>query len=176
MLLLGCDKQPAPPSQPVTKTTSSAETGQLDTRERGKPAPPTIFTTPDGKPVTLAAFKGKPLLVNLWATWCGPCVKEMPSLDKLAKARGGTLQVVTVNQTDSAEAIAKWWAPRGFTSIAQYRDEDGLLGPALGSGVLPTTVLFDAQGREVWRVVGDLDWAGPRAADLLRQVATTPSP
>jgi thiol-disulfide isomerase/thioredoxin len=170
MLLAACDKQPTPAPQPNTSATPEAEAGKLDTTHRGKAIAPSVFTAPNGKPVTLAAFKGKPVLVNLWATWCGPCVKEMPSLDRLAKRGAGKLVVLTVNQTDNADAIAKWWTPRQFTMLQPYRDEDGKLGFDFESGVLPTTVLYDAQGKEVWRIVGGMDWDGARAKELLAGV------
>jgi thiol-disulfide isomerase/thioredoxin len=170
MLLAACDKQPTPAPQPKAVETPKEEPGALDITQRGKAAPETTFTAPDGKPVTLAAFKGKPILVNLWATWCGPCVKEMPSLDRLAKRGANKLLVLTVNQTDDAAAIAKWWAPRQFTTLAAYRDEKGSLGFAFETGVLPTTVLYDAEGKEVWRIVGGMDWDGARANTLLAAV------
>jgi thiol-disulfide isomerase/thioredoxin len=170
LLLAACDKQPMPAPQPKVVEVPKEEPGALDITQRGKAAPATGFTAPDGKPITLAAFKGKPLLVNLWATWCGPCVKEMPSLDRLAKRGAGKLQVVVVNQTDDAAAIAKWWAPRQLTNLAAYRDEAGKLGFDFETGVLPTTVLYDAEGKEVWRIVGGMDWDGARANMLLADV------
>ncbi len=170
LMLAACDKQPTPTPQPKAVEAPKEEPGALDITQRGKVAPATVFNAPDGKPVTLAAFKGEPVLVNLWATWCGPCVKEMPSLDRLAKRGAGKLQVVVVNQTDDAAAIAKWWAPRQFAMLQPYRDEKGSLGFDFETGVLPTTVLYDAQGKEVWRIVGGMDWDGPRANTLLATV------
>jgi hypothetical protein len=77
---------------------------------------------------------------------------------------------VVVNQTDDAGAIAKWWAPRQLTNLAAYRDEAGKLGFDFETGVLPTTVLYDAEGKEVWRIVGGMDWDGARANMLLADV------
>ena len=94
----------------------------------------------------------------------------MPSLDQLAKRSAGKLVVLTVNQTDKADAIANWWAPRGFTTLSPYRDEEGKLGFDFESGVLPTTVLYDAQGKEVWRIVGGMEWDGDKARALLAGV------
>jgi thiol-disulfide isomerase/thioredoxin len=170
LFLVACDRQPTPAPQPKAVETPDAEAGKLDISQRGKVTVPSTFTAPDGKPITLAAFKGKPLLVNLWATWCGPCVKEMPSLDRLAKRGAGKLQVLVVNQTDDAAAIAKWWAPRQFAMLQPYRDEEGKLGFDFETGVLPTTVLYDADGKEVWRIVGGMDWDGARANTLLADV------
>ncbi len=170
LLLAACDTQPTPAPQPSTSATPEPGAGTLDTTHRGKAMAASAFNAPDGKPVTLAAFRGKPVLVNLWATWCGPCVKEMPSLDRLAKRSAGKLVVLTVNQTDKADAIANWWTPRGFTTLSPYRDEEGKLGFDFESGVLPTTVLYDAQGKEMWRIVGGMDWDGDKARALLAGV------
>ncbi len=170
LLLAACDKQPATPPQPKAVETPGTDAGKLDATHRGEAVAASAFTAPDGKAITLAAFRGKPLLANLWATWCGPCVKEMPSLDRLAQRSAGRLTVVTVNQTDDAAAIAKWWASRDLKALRPYRDEEGKLGFDFGSGVLPTTVLYDADGKEVWRIVGGMDWDGARAEELLAAV------
>ena len=178
LLLAACDKQPTPAPQPKAAANASAvepvtgpePAGALDVSKRGTAAPTSSFTSSDGKPVTLASFKGKPVLVNLWATWCGPCVAEMPSLDRLAKRGAGKIAVLTVNQSDDAAAIDKWWASRSFTTLTPYRDADGKLGFAFDTGVLPTTVLYDAEGKEVWRIVGGMNWDGPRANTLLAEV------
>jgi thiol-disulfide isomerase/thioredoxin len=170
LFLSACDREPAPAPQANAVAPAEADAGKLDITHRGQAMAASSFTGPDGKPVTLAAFRGTPVLVNLWATWCGPCVKEMPSLDRLAERTAGKLKVLTVNQTDDAAAVAKWWAPRGFTKLEPYRDEQGKLGFDFESGVLPTTVLYDAEGKEVWRIVGGMDWEGPRASTLLADV------
>ena len=128
------------------------------------------FVDPAGKPVTLAAFKGQPVLVNLWATWCGPCVKEMPSLDRLAARTKGQLRVLAISQDAAKQAVdpvPAWWAKAGLANLQPYRDGENNLGFAYGGGQLPTTVLYDASGKEVWRVMGDMDWNGPEAAALL---------
>jgi thiol-disulfide isomerase/thioredoxin len=145
LILSACDKQPAPAPQPKAVATPAAEAGALDITQRGKATAPSTFSAPDGKPVTLAAFKGKPVLVNLWATWCGPCVKEMPSLDRLATRSAGKLHVVVVNQTDDAAAIAKWWAPRKFAMLQPYRDEAGKLGFDFESGRRPCFTMHRAR-------------------------------
>jgi thiol-disulfide isomerase/thioredoxin len=132
----------------------------------GKPAPAAAFTGPDDAPVTLAAFKGKPLLVNLWATWCAPCVAEMPTLDKLAVARSKTMTVLAVAQDlQGAKVVDPWFQKAGLTALQPYIDpQNGLLDAA--NGALPTSILYDAKGREVWRVVGAIDWQGEEAKAL----------
>jgi thiol-disulfide isomerase/thioredoxin len=172
-MIAGCDTQspPEPQANAVSPSGLPEEPAVIERSFRGKPAPVVTFTAPDGKPVTLAAFKGTPVLVNLWATWCGPCIKEMPSLDRLATRTQGTLKVLTVSQdTDGMTTVAPWWAPRQFRAIEPYLDPQATLGFAFESGTLPTTVLFDAKGKEVWRLVGGMDWDGERAKALLAEI------
>src|SRR6185369_9538301 len=129
------------------------------------------FDDPDGKPVKLGAFKGKPLLVNLWATWCAPCVKELPTLDRLAKEGG--VQVLAVSQDSGPHpSVVAFLQSHQIATLKPYQDSNMSLTGALGPDtVLPTTILFDANGREVWRYVGDFDWASPEAARLLSEAA-----
>ena len=130
------------------------------------------FTDPSGRPTSLAAFRGQPLLVNLWATWCAPCVKEMPALDRLAARAKGKLRVLVVNQDSARQAVdpvPAWWSEHKLTSLELYRDPKNDLGFAFGGG-LPVTVLYDAAGREVWRVNGGLDWDGAEAKAALTRV------
>ncbi|CAN5238838.1 hypothetical protein BH09PSE3_BH09PSE3_13160 [soil metagenome] len=179
-LLAACDRQSSTAPQPnasanVAESAKPAEpetAGTLDISQRGSSAPKEAFNGPDGKPTTLAAFTGKPFIVNLWATWCGPCVKELPSLDRLAVRAGSKLTVLVVNQDDSKQAVDPvpgWWAAHPLPHLALYRDAPNALGFAYASGMLPTTILYDAKGKEVWRVIGGMDWDGPRANTLLAE-------
>ena len=173
LLLAGCDRQSGDAPQPVEVNATSEGpelTGKLDISKRGAPAPADQFRDPEGKPVTLADFKGKPVLVNLWATWCAPCVAEMPTLDKLAQRMDGKLKVLTVSQDAAEVDIAPVFKERGLKALESYRDPESALGFAFATGMVPTTVLYDAEGKEVWRVVGAMDWDGPRANTLLAEV------
>jgi hypothetical protein len=104
LVLAACDgapRQPPPADQPAWAgpgRTDEAPTGRLDRSHAGSAAPAATFEDPDGEPVTLADFRGRPLLVNLWATWCAPCVAEMPTLDALARREGERLQVLALSQ------------------------------------------------------------------------------
>ena len=83
---------------------------QVDRSRAGKAAPAAAFKGPDDAAVTLAAFRGKPLLVNLWATWCAPCVAEMPTLDALAAKEGSRMTVIAVAQDlQGAEVVDPWF-------------------------------------------------------------------
>lgn len=174
ILIGGCDKQSGTDGQPAGNVAAPAPTakvettGTLDITQRGKPMPGERFQDPDGKTVTLAEFKGRPLLVNLWATWCGPCVAELPSLDRLAARAGDKLTVLAVSQDPQGNAVvAPWWAEHKLANLRPYLDPKTDLGFAYASGMLPTTILYDREGKEVWRIVGGMDWDGPRANTLL---------
>ena len=174
VLIAGCDRQSATAPQANVATAAPEAkgpemTGTLDISQRGSAAPKDSFFDPGGKPVTLAAFKGRPVLVNLWATWCGPCVREMPTLENIATRAGDKLKVLTVSQDREGVDIGPTFQKGGFRRLEKYRDPENKLGFAFSTGMLPTTVLYDAEGKEVWRVVGAMDWNGPRANTLLAE-------
>lgn len=175
LALAGCDRQKA--AAPQGEAPSSAgspaaaqgyPTGRLDRSHAGTLAPATMFEDGDGRPINLAAFRGRPLLVNLWATWCGPCVIEMPSLDMLAAREGDALQVLAVSQDlDGRQKVSDFFAARRFAALEAHLDPRMELMTALGLDTLPTTILYDAQGLEVWRMTGRAEWHGERATRLL---------
>ncbi len=173
VLIAGCDRQSEPQPQAKAEARPAPKapemTGTLDISQRGSAAPADSFLDPAGEPVTLAAFKGKPVLVNLWATWCGPCVREMPTLENIANRAGDRLKVLTVSQDRDGVDIGPTFDKGGFKQLERYRDPENKLGFAFETGVLPTTVLYDAEGKEVWRVTGGMDWNGPRANTLLAE-------
>ena len=179
-LVAGCDKQSADTPQEKVTTKWRVEPkfienkpeaqGKLDISHRGENAPNVKFAAPDGSEVTLASFKGKPVLVNLWATWCGPCVAEMPTLDALAARQADKLTVLTVSQDmQGKELVEKWWAKQSYKLIAPYLDQENNLGFAFNTGMVPTTVLYDKDGKEIWRVIGGMNWDGPRANTLMAE-------
>ena len=178
--IAGCDRQkpggeqPAPGQANVSDAQAKGAGTERFARQvmrehKGKVAPDAVFKGPDDAPATLAAFRGKPLLVNLWATWCAPCVAEMPTLDKLAAAQAGKLGVIAVAQDLQGAAIVDpWFQKAGLSTLQPYIDpENGLL--LAYNSALPTTVLYDAEGREVWRVIGAIDWQGAEAKALLAE-------
>jgi thiol-disulfide isomerase/thioredoxin len=147
-----------------------APTGRLDRSHAGSAAPATAFEDPDGAPANLADFRGRPVLVNLWATWCPPCIAEMPTLDSLAAREGDRLKVLTVSQDlDGRDKVEAFFARQGYRNLETWLDPKMALMEALKVDTLPTTILYDAQGREVWRVVGMEDWQSGRAALLLKE-------
>jgi len=172
----GAEQQPAA-NQSVTATQPEAGPVKgVDRSHKGKVAPAVTFNDPDGTATGLGNFSGKPTLVNLWATWCAPCVKELPTLDRLAGAHNGDLNVVAVSQDDGPHAsVVAFLQANKITNLDAFQDSKMALSGALGPDtVLPTTILYDANGKEVWRYVGDLDWTSPEAAKLLAEGGVQP--
>lgn len=165
LTVAACDRSATDAAQ--ESTASSAETGAGGTIDRGQAGalmPTATIEDPQGRKLNLAALQGRPVLVNLWATWCAPCVKEMPLLDGLAEDYGDELEVITVSQDMAgAEKVVPFFAEHAFERLEPWMDPAMELGFAIGGGTLPTTVLYDASGREVWRVVGDFDWSSEEA-------------
>ncbi len=132
--------------------------------------PDFTVTDPSGKSLKLRDLKGTPVLVNLWATWCGPCVLEMPMLDKLGVDNVDKLRVLTVSQDMAGnDKVAEFFAEKTFAKLEPWLDPDNNLGFHYNTGMLPTTVLYDAQGKEVWRMIGAHDWSSARTAAMLAE-------
>jgi thiol-disulfide isomerase/thioredoxin len=193
LALAGCDRQnpaapqgnganaamgaapPAPPGNEAGGAEANAAqahypTGRLDRSHAGTAAPDVAFEGPDGRPARLSAFRGRPLLVNLWATWCGPCIVEMPSLDALAgrQVEGQGVQILAISQDmEGRQKVTDFFAARNFRRLQPYLDKEMGLMTALGLETLPTTILYDSRGREVWRMTGLSEWGDERTSRLL---------
>lgn len=169
-MLAGCDRAAEAPAQPVEATASAEGAAGVPTRAfAGTPLPDLQFNDPAGKVLDLGAADG-PVLLNLWATWCGPCVKEMPQLDALAGALEGEVRVITVSQDmRGAELVTPFFAKNGYKRLEPWLDPETTLSAQFTpEGALPLTILFDASGKEVLRVTGGYDWGAPEAAALVR--------
>jgi len=175
--LVGCGrsepKKPAAANPPTQA--QQPEFNKLDRSHKGTSAPDAAFANGDGEQTTLAEIAdGKPLLVNLWASWCAPCVKELPTLDKLSQAAGSPVKVAAISQDSGPHAsVEAFLTSHKIADLEAYQDKDMHLSGALNAQVLPTSVLFDAKGKEVWRYVGDRDWTSPESAKLLAEAAPT---
>lgn len=144
----------------------------VDRSHKGEAMPGVTFTGLGDKPTTLAKEAGgKPFAVNLWATWCAPCIAELPALDKMAGAVAAKgVKVIAVAQDQgSAAHVDSFLATHKFANLKRYLDPDTGLGFAYGA-TLPTTVLYDAKGKEVARVIGAIEWTGPEAQALLKEI------
>jgi thiol-disulfide isomerase/thioredoxin len=159
--LAACDKQQ--PKAPQGTVAEMGETiGKVDIANAGKDAP-------------AIPFGGKPLLVNLWATWCGPCVREMPALDALAQREGERLKIIVVSQDlEGEKKVTPFFAEHKFVTLEPYLDTKNVLMTALETDTLPTTIFYDAKGKEQWRVTGAMDWSGERAKTLIEGALNPP--
>jgi thiol-disulfide isomerase/thioredoxin len=122
-----------------------------------------------GRTLDPATLRGKPVLVNLWATWCAPCIAELPTLDRLALTRADRLKVLAVSQdmASSAGKVAPFLKERGVSRLEPWLDPEGDFAFGYGASTLPFSVLYDAQGKEVWRFTGARDWSDAETAKLL---------
>ena len=133
------------------------------------------FTDAEGALVKLDDKRGKLVLMNFWATWCPPCVREMPSLDRLQAELGGPgFEVVALSEDREAKAIGPFYEHFGLTGLAGYHDPYGRLVRQLLVPGLPTTILIDQAGNEIGRVVGPAEWDSPEAVALMRHYLTDP--
>lgn len=170
LALAACDTKPESPRQGGVPAES---VGKVDIAHRGKEMPAIPFLDAKGGPATLTQFRGKPLLVNLWATWCAPCKAEMPHLETLA-GEDDRFRLITVSQDlEGAKVIAPYFREMGFRRLTQYADTQNLLMAELETETLPTTILFDADGKELWRVYGMMDWTGAPAKKLIDEALGT---
>src|SRR5690606_34089128 len=148
------------PQESAAEENQSGLTGTVDRSHAGEALPDITVTHPNGTELLLASLEGEPVLLNLWATWCAPCVIEMPMLDEIAGMEG-TPRVITVSQDlKGADAVNPFFAERGFAHLAPWLDPQNDLSFHYGGGgaVLPTTILYGADGKEVLRVIGGFDW------------------
>ncbi len=133
--------------------------GEFIPESAPQPAPETGFTDAQGKPVSFADFKGKPVVVNLWATWCQPCLKEMPSLDRLQSQHDDKLAVAAVSEDRAgADRVGTFVAALGLKKLKIYLDPKSDVGHAFNVRGLPTSIVIDASGRVVGRVEGAAEW------------------
>ncbi|MCY7338846.1 MAG: TlpA family protein disulfide reductase [Sphingomonas bacterium] len=172
LAVVGCDRQKGGDEQAAPPFVAAEPGKGVDRSHRGETAPTVMFHNPDGGAISLAAMKGVPTLVNLWASWCAPCVKELPTLDRLAHSHviDGQLGVVAVSQDIGPQSSVKaFLAQHKIADLGAFHDPEMALTSALDVQVMPTTVYYDAAGKEVWRYVGDLDWTSAEAKALLAE-------
>lgn len=135
------------------------------------------FTDAEGRRLGLAGFRGRTVLLNIWATWCAPCREEMPALDRLQAELGGPAFEVVALSIDrgGADAVRAFYEKVGIANLAVYIDRPNASGRALRVVGIPTTLLMDRDGREIGRAVGPVEWDGPATVGLLRRAMAPPS-
>lgn len=143
---------------------------RLAVHATARPVPEVTFENGDGEPMTLADFRGKVIVLNLWATWCPPCRREMPTLDRLQAELGSERFEVVALSIDRAgpSVVREFFAEEGVERLALYIDTSARALPRLGIRGIPTTLVLDAAGREVARLTGEADWATPAMLNYFR--------
>lgn len=134
-----------------------------------KPVPPVQFLDEQGNQVSLERFRGNIVVLNLWATWCTPCLAEMPMLDRLQQQLKGVGVVVIALSIDrdGSTVVREFFNRNGIRHLAVYVDPTMRAQSTLTTFGLPTTILIDKQGRERGRLVGPAEWDDASAADLV---------
>lgn len=143
--------------------------GRYEPSAAGRVMPDAPFVDAEGRDQPLASLRGQGLVVNFWATWCAPCVEEMPALDRLAAKSGplGLKVVVLSADREGARVVRDFYRVNNIANLAADLDRSGRVARSLGIAALPTTVLYDADGRERGRVVGRAKWDAPAVAEFL---------
>lgn len=157
-------------SDGITKKLSVGDLRAFLVHKQRKKMPVVAFKNGKGADLTLENWKGKVVLVNLWATWCGPCRKEMPHLAELQKAFGGDdFEVVAISvDRKGVKASGRFLVEAKATALNLYVDQSAHLLRTLRTVGLPLTVLVDRQGREVGRLLGPAVWNGKDAYRLIK--------
>ncbi|MCX7381710.1 MAG: TlpA disulfide reductase family protein [Alphaproteobacteria bacterium] len=169
-------RKPPPAPTPSIITIAAAEAPPLQSlaglRASDAPAPPadTVFLDAEGAERRIGDFAGQGLVINLWATWCVPCVAEMPALQAMARALAAERIAVLALSSDrgGAPVVQKFYAAHGIDALPVWLDPKGAAARAWGARGLPTTLIIDRQGREVARAEGAFEWGSAAALAKVR--------
>jgi thiol-disulfide isomerase/thioredoxin len=149
----------------VISTTVFAKTpGEVDVGSVLREAPLYGFA---GDYRKLSELRGRPLIINVWASWCGPCRAEMGSLDRLSRRFGGKqFNIIGISTDDDANAAAAFLRQSKIT-FDNYLDRNLVLENMLGADSIPLTILIDAQGRVLRKIRGSKEWDSPQSLELI---------
>ncbi|WP_332691316.1 thiol:disulfide interchange protein TlpA [Bosea sp. (in: a-proteobacteria)] len=156
------------------KPLAKGEVAAVQVASKPEPVPDLAFEGPDGKPMSLSAFRGRTVLVNLWATWCPPCLLEMPALATLQKTLGGPdFEVVTINiDTRNLDKPRDWLAKKDIVGLTYYADPQAKVFQDLRAAKkvegMPVSLLVDPEGCELALLQGPAEWASADAMALIR--------
>ncbi len=153
----------------VTKELSTGALAAFLVKPERKPLPDIEFQDGSGKPVKISEWRGRIVLINLWATWCAPCRKEMPALAELQSKLGSKdFEVVAISiDRKGIEASSAFLKETGAHSLKLYVEPSSRILNELQALGLPATVLVDRQGREIGRLLGPAEWNSPEAVNLI---------
>ena len=130
-----------------------------------------------GRPQELSALRGQVVLLNFWASWCPPCVAEMPSLERLHQRLGGRGLLVLGISVDADSAAYDAFLRSNKITFANYRDPERRISTVYGTFMYPETYIIDRQGRLVRKIIGSLEWDDPQVLEFLTRVLeTSPAP
>ncbi len=165
-------KAPQEPALASVSASSEQMLKKLQWHDVPKPVPATPFVGANVAAMTLGDFAGRVLVVNFWATWCEPCIREMPTLDALQDTLGGDkFAVVAINQDRGGLDVAtKFYATHGWKHLSVYTEPARAFAKDAQLRGLPTSLLVDRQGREVARLEGTLEWNSPEVVALLKKL------
>lgn len=169
---------PVPARAAVADAGSSTAALIFTIHPQPRALPNVRFADGSGRAMTLQDFRGKFVLLNIWATWCPPCRQEMPTLDRLQAKLGGPdfeVLALSIDQgPQSLSLIQEFYLQSGIKSLATYIDSSGGATRDLGVAGLPTTLLIDRQGQELGRKIGPAEWDSPEVLDLIRGYLAAP--
>jgi thiol-disulfide isomerase/thioredoxin len=154
---------------PLQAVAAQAPTG-FALHESPRPVPEIRFENEEGEVTSLADFRGKVVLLNIWATWCAPCRREMPTLDRLQAELGGPdFEVVALSIDRSGlPAVQAFYEEIGLEKLPIYVDPSGKSQRELSVLGIPTTLLLDRQGNEIGRLAGPAEWDSPEMVTFIR--------
>ena len=158
------------PTTPMGSLANYVEAKELKT------VPAVRFMDASGRVMTLEDFRGRVVVLNIWATWCTPCVAEMPMLDRLQQQLGEEDAIVLALSIDRGgqEAVQEFYQRTGVTHLKVFVDPTMRAQSDLGLLGLPTTLIIDRDGRERGRLVGPAEWDDAAAVDLVRRAMAAP--
>jgi thiol-disulfide isomerase/thioredoxin len=164
--------------EPPASAASSPATGlRLVPAKKPVPLPEVRFTDGEGRPMALADFRGRMVLLNVWATWCTPCREEMPTLDRLQAQLGGPdFEVVALSiDHDGIAAVRKFYREISIKHLRSYNDPEMRATTALGVLGIPATLLIDREGREIGRALGPAEWDASEVIETIRKHLNDPA-